>query len=131
MTDDMVMRLRAAIEAKEAKAWAVIDRDGKATDERGQWRAYLEGGDDGYAIEDAAGEGGAIIGDQAWAEHIADNDPAATLVTCTAHLKLIGLHATVGPVDDTERPAVCMECGNEWPCDTLRTLAEGYVIEAS
>jgi hypothetical protein len=59
----------------------------------GRWSAYIEGGDDGWAIEDAEkGDPGAIVGDEAMTQHIALHDPARVLKKVAAGRGLIRLY---------------------------------------
>lgn len=66
----------------------------------------------------------AAVGD---AVHVYDNRPSEVLRGCAADRKLVSLHLTVGQTRDDE-PPMCMECSNEWPCDTLHIAAERYGI---
>lgn len=66
------------------------ERMAKAVAGSGHWSPYIEGGDDGWAIEDdEAGDPGAIIGDEAMAKHIARHDPARVLREVEARRRLI------------------------------------------
>lgn len=91
MTDDLAARVLAAIEETEQIAREAIGPGGNPRiGTAGQWNAYLEGGDDGWAIEsdDAAGAS-CIVGAETMASHIAHHDPAATLRRCEADRKIV------------------------------------------
>jgi hypothetical protein len=79
VTADLVAFLRARLDEDEQAARTL---GGVTLD------AYLEGGDDGWAVE---GEGGigAIIGDRNLAEHIARHDPTRVLREVEAKRQII------------------------------------------
>lgn len=70
--DDLITWLRAQLDKDERMAQAVPGS--------GTWRAYAEGGDDGWAVEtEPDGDPSATIGGRAMARHIARWDPATVL----------------------------------------------------
>jgi len=83
--------MTARLDEAEAAAKAVlaIGEDDPRVGVHGQWNAYIEGGDDGWAIEDAAGNGGFIVGEHAFAAHIALNDPVTALRSIAADRRLL------------------------------------------
>ncbi len=114
--------LRAAIEETERTASAVAS---------GSWSAYLEGGDDGWAVESSDGALSFTVGDQAMAWHAALNDPRAVLRRCAVDRKLLALHA---PCDYNMGCAVCdgedyVSGRATYPCETVKLLAEGYGLD--
>jgi hypothetical protein len=69
-----------------------LDEDEQTARDAGSVRlnAYLEGGDDGWAVEtEDGGDPGAIIGDRGLAEHIARWDPARVLAEVQAKRRMI------------------------------------------
>jgi hypothetical protein len=99
----------AMLESPEIAALAKQARDGLAADEQlarayaveaiaahgpgprtpGRWSAYLEGGDDGWAFEDAIGGPGAIIGPKGMTDHIVRHDPVRILADVAARRILL------------------------------------------
>jgi hypothetical protein len=62
----------------------------------GVWDAYVEAGDDGWAIEsDPGGDPCAIIGDKAMALHMEANDPADAILSAEHALSVVERHAIV------------------------------------
>jgi hypothetical protein len=119
--DDLITFLRDRLAEDEQTATAVF-RDHT-------WSVYLEGGNDGYAIEGAhSGEPGCIVGDQAMATHIALHDPARVLREVEAKRQIVDEHC-----DDNGRCNVCADppqydaTWQPYPCLTLRLLALPYV----
>lgn len=56
----------------------------------GRWSAYIEGGGDGWAIEDAEeGDPAAVIGDESMTRHIARHDPARTLRDVATNRRIV------------------------------------------
>jgi hypothetical protein len=87
---DLAAFLAERLDEDEAAAKAAIKGGKPEIGTVGQWNAYLEGGDDGWAVEhDAGGKGCGIIGDRAIAEHIARHDPARVLRDVETDRRLI------------------------------------------
>lgn len=118
MSTDLIAALRAALHADEAAALAATP---------GPWHrdSYrVDGGetDDVQAIADAA--------------HIARHDPAAVLRRIAADRKQLELHRPVQRRTAGSGRGViegCAICGHfpaQYPCATLRLLAEAYGIRA-
>lgn len=92
---------------------------------------YLEGDDEGWAVESSDGDYGAIIGGQALAEHIARHDPARVLADVAAKRAILADHHRT-PMD----PEWCDRCDTgesldnqvsaDYPCPTLLALAQPY-----
>jgi hypothetical protein len=128
--DDLVAKVLAAIEAKEAKAGAATP---------GPWKAEGDDltDDEVYSVHD--GEHGDLVGDVvAYARgehgrqvsnmvHIADNDPVDVLRRCAKDREIVAEHST--PWTAAYEGTVCNVCLDGWPCKTMRLLAEGYGIE--
>lgn len=106
MTGDLVSRLSETLDELER----VAQFGGTAP-----WRRYLEGADDGWAIESTDAEVSFIVGDEDVAAHIARWDPKAVL----------GLVAAVRDVIQTyvaaQRAAVSM------PNDHIATMVGGHI----
>lgn len=84
--NELVEWLRGVLDERERLARAVAGS--------GVWNEYIEGGDDGWAIETVpGGDPGAIIGDEAMAHHIAANDPATALAKVAADRTILDRHA--------------------------------------
>jgi hypothetical protein len=86
----------------------------------GRWSAYLEGGDDGWAFEDAIGcSAGAIIGPKAMTEHIARHDPHRVLADVAARRTLLDEALAWGHQredDDWYSCAQARDEDGEWAC---------------
>ena len=76
-------------EAARAYAVEAIAAHGPRQCTPGRWSAYLEGGDDGWAFEDAIGGPGAIIGPKGMTDHIVCHDPARILADVAARRILL------------------------------------------
>jgi hypothetical protein len=123
---DLAAFLAERLDEDEAAAKAAIKGGKPEIGTVGQWNAYLEGGDDGWAVEhDAGGKGCGIIGDRAIAEHIARHDPARALREVQAKRSITEAH-------DREHycplPVLPGRHGQLWtpeegPCWTLLLLA--------
>lgn len=122
MTADLTAWLLAQIAAEEERARAAIDDDAH----------WLHVGD-GYIIQGS--EGFAVTSD--WltlphrfeaADHIAANDPAATLRRCAAYRTIVEAHVAVDWGRPPSTPVLlCRHCNDQrWPCPTLRALATIY-----
>jgi hypothetical protein len=137
-TDERAMTLHervvAAVEARLAVAQAAP---------RAAWNAYVEGGDDGWAVESDDGESGFMVGPEDIARFIADNDPARIIRDCRRDLKVLARHApTHHPavkagqtggwvIHSKDRPAhdVCdYDDSTDWPCPDVLDLAEAYEV---
>ena len=80
MMTDLVGFITARLDEDEAAANALATGGNPAIGKAGQWNAYIEGGDDGWAFEDDAANGvGAIVGSHELAAHIARHDPVRVL----------------------------------------------------
>lgn len=80
--DDLITWLRAQLDDDERVATAIFHDH--------TWSAYIEGGDDGWAIEGAhSGEPSCIVCDEAMAAHIARHDPARVLREVEAKRRLL------------------------------------------
>jgi hypothetical protein len=91
--DDLTKWLKDCLDEDEKTATAVF-RDHT-------WSAYIEGGDDGWAIEGAhSGEPSCIVGDEAMAAHIARHDPARVLREVQAKRRIIDWYETERRVAD-------------------------------
>jgi hypothetical protein len=130
MSDDLVAFLKARLDEDEAAANALATGGNPAIGKAGQWNAYIEGGDDGWAFEDDAANGvGAIVGSHELAAHIARYDPARAVREVTAKRAIVARHKTdIDPADALYgNSARCEECGTYvvlmGPCPTLRILA--------
>lgn len=148
-THDLATRLLAAIEETEAYALA-LTRGGRT----GEWTALTTPRGDfrvldelGYSVIEHTD-----VNSDPWftTVHVALNDPAATLRRCAADRKIVEIHkpvrvpptwATYGVTrhlestgglfcktccDDDDGTSYAQRVGLEWPCDTIRALAEGY-----
>ena len=66
------------------------------------------------------------------AAHMTHHDPHAVLRRCAADRKIVGLHqrepAGKGYVDCSACHSPYEHESEEWPCDTLKALAEGYGV---
>lgn len=98
------------------------DRGYAVNQEEKRWSVYLEGGDDGWAVEGGGGHGfGLIIGEyKDTAEHVANWDPERVLAECDAKQRIIEAASAYSPE---------LEHGDngEWAFDqTLRLLALPY-----
>src|SRR5439155_2711607 len=82
--------------------WAEEEQTARAVPGSGIWSAYLEGGDDGWAIESEGGDPAAIIGDKAMAEHIAQHDPASVLAEIEAKRRIVARHKSYDYPHDPE-----------------------------
>lgn len=125
--DDLIAFLRARIDEDEADALAVGGDK--------SWFLYLEGGQDGWAVEGQdTGELGCIVGSEALGHHIVRHDPARVLADVAAKRQIIELHSPDGdflPACKTCSCAgalACMDCHEtvEWPCPTAKMLALPY-----
>lgn len=119
-TDDLAVRLLAAIEETERIAREAADA-----------HFHFDARDDHFVAR-------GLRSDQI-VRHIIRQDPKATLIRCAADRKIVGLHRTddrSGWLPDHsygEIDPACSTCGSqdlavEWPCDTLRAIAEGYGV---
>ena len=82
MADDLVSRFSSTLDEIERVAKvASLRRDVKPGWHRttANWSPYLEGGDDGWAIESQDAEIGFVVGRENIARHIALWDPQAVL----------------------------------------------------
>jgi Family of unknown function (DUF6221) len=98
----MFFRARLAEEEGWADNVLRLEAGNPAAGRHGQWNTYLEGGDDGWAIEDDSGAGGFIVGQRAYAEHIARHDPLQVLSDAEADHNLLLLYErslTASPSD--------------------------------
>lgn len=85
MTTDLIAFITTRLDEDERTARAVTGS--------GSWSAYLEGGDDGWAIETVpGGDPAAIIGDKAMTDHIARHDPARVLRELEAKRRVLRLY---------------------------------------
>lgn len=106
MSDDLTTRLLAAIEEVEHAARAA-------------------GGYYDDHVDEAC---------DACAGHMVRHEPAAVMRRCQADRKIVALHCVSS--DSLSRPE-CRTCvgnwttetGEDYPCETLRALAEGYGLE--
>jgi hypothetical protein len=113
---------------------AALDRQiqiAKRFGDSGSWTSYLEGGDDGYAIEsDDGGKIGFIVGPQLVAEFIAANDPTTTLAVLEGRRRIIERHA---PVESVLAPGswYCAHhgLGRVFPCPDWRDASAGLLPE--
>lgn len=110
--DDLIAFLRARIDEDEADALAVGGDK--------SWFLYLEGGQDGWAVEGQdTGEPGCIVGSESLGHHIVRHDPARVLADVAAKRQIIDIHQGVhscgfSDYDDAN------------PCPTLSLLALPY-----
>jgi hypothetical protein len=86
--DELIEWLLAQINEDETVACAVAAR---------KWSRYIEGGDDGWAIESEPPGCDFIVGDDGAARHIARFDPKRMLDEVAAKRKIIGLVTDAGP----------------------------------
>lgn len=137
MTDSLPDRLRAAIDAEEAQAHALPPFP---------WRVFPDDDDQVLAADDLpVAEAFALSSNQQRlvAEHIARHDPAAVLRRCAADRKILDLHRNDGGNCSTcrgepEREVLWDGTDETWswtsppvefPCGTVRALAEAYGVE--
>jgi hypothetical protein len=67
------------------------------------------------------------IGNGAGAVHIARWDPARVLAEVEAKRRILDIHHHIECQHDRYGPGGdCAECGNEYPCETTRLLAQPY-----
>lgn len=105
------------------------------------WRRYIEGADDGWAIESTDAEVSFIVGDEDVATHIERWDPQAVLRLVAAAREVIAEHQPHVPgfrklIDGVVEPPpepVCSRCLNGLhrvpaPCPTVRALAAGFGV---
>lgn len=142
-THDLVTRLLAAIGQRETAALAASP---------GPWAPNAEHDEivavDGITVAD----GFALSGNQlrATVNFIVDNDPPTVARHCAADRKILDLHAPVRVpptwatfgltrhlestgglfcktcCDEDDGTSYAQRVGLEWPCDTIRALAERY-----
>jgi hypothetical protein len=135
---DIPALLLSAIEETERLA-----REAAATGAGPDWRFVpCDGGQcEGHLLPDGRSreliacypyEGGGMY--EPIGPHIAHNDPASVLGRCAADRKLIALHPK-GANGLGGPSCLCCEertdyghSDGEWPCDTLKALAEGYGV---
>lgn len=120
MSADLAARLLAAVEETERIANAATG---------GAWTAYRNRGVFAGVLDRdwVAGT------DPADATHIARHDPAAVLRRCASDRKILALHEPVTGFSG-QQCTVCVGCwateeGEDWPCETLRLLADGYGLD--
>jgi hypothetical protein len=120
--NELVEWLRAQLDEDERVAKAVARQADLRPSRRGrtaQWSAYLEGGDDGWAIESADGDHSFVVVVESVAHHIARHDPARVLVEVEAKRRLLDWLVQVAAVADAD----------SYPIDSdtaLRLLATVY-----
>ncbi|MGI5247550.1 DUF6221 family protein [Dactylosporangium sp. CA-139066] len=92
----MIKEIVAFIKARLAEDEAVARTAARHANLRGgshhktaRWTTYLEGGDDGYAIESEDAQTTFIVGRQDVAEHIARHDPARVLRDVEAKQRIL------------------------------------------
>ncbi|HEX3778614.1 MAG TPA: DUF6221 family protein [Pseudonocardiaceae bacterium] len=139
MTDDLVTRLLAAIEAKDAKARAVrCPAEWHVGNGSEEWNSpemvYMWPPEFHTPYEQDKHWRGLQTDGTEMAEHIADNDPADVLRGCAADRKILNLHLphrAGGYVDclTCRVPYVPEDEAEAWPCDTIRALAERYRLD--
>lgn len=88
LMDDLAKFLTEQWDRLEALAKAAAEGGEPELGNPGRWSAYLEGGTDGWAFEDASGAGAATVESKALADHIAGNDPEYVLEDIAAKRKL-------------------------------------------
>lgn len=92
---DLIEFYRARLDEDESAAQALMRGGNPKIGKPGQWNAYLEGGDEGWAVEDdAAGMAPGIVRAREVADHVAQHDPARVLRKVEAGRELIKLCET-------------------------------------
>lgn len=119
MTADVITWLTGTLADVEREAQAV---GGLALE------AYLEGGNDGWAVEsDPGGYPSATIGDESFAKFIAANSPAVVLASVEADRAILADHSVEAWPDGLTS---CSRCGGPgdcpWPCTTVYLVASRY-----
>lgn len=139
MSADLITQLRAALDAEEATASAATPGPWIAhayTDYDCDFEATIGTGHDTHDTANVVGHGyeGGGVQSMTDARHIAAHDPAFVLADITAKRALIDLHRPIrqrstgsggGTIDDC---AICDAYPAQYPCATLRLLAEAYGI---
>lgn len=137
---DLIEFLKARLDEDEQGAHAAIRGGNPAVGELGQWSAYLEGGDDGWAVEDdAAGIAPGVVGDERVAAHVARHDPARVLREVETKRQLLHAHARdhecISLLDQGEHSVVDDRPWEYWeakdtaehgPCLVVRLIALPY-----
>jgi hypothetical protein len=126
--DELVAFLRACLDEDEKLAHAVIKGGQAHLGSAGQWNTYMEGGDDGWAIEDdAAGLAPGIIGGKPMADHIARHDPARVLREAASKRRVLDdYRITRVAVARTQGATDSMYAGRDALSQVLRVLASAY-----
>lgn len=118
---DLVERIRAALDAEEARLRALPPFP---------WKLDPDDDEAVLAADDIqVAEAFALSSNQTRlvAAHIALHDPERELRMVAAHRKILDLHHDV---EHPEYPDCCAECGNTYPCATVLTLANALQVEA-
>lgn len=134
MIDNLAARLLAAIEETERVARATFSINTRAEMRNGQPapRWQYEAGT--VVVADNRGRDIPVVA-KTWereGQHIIHNDPATALRRCAADRKIVELHEPVAGFSG-QQCTTCVGCwateeGEDWPCENLRLLAEGYGI---
>lgn len=131
--DDLVKFLTEQWDRIEALAKTAAEGGDPELGNPGRWSAYLEGGTDGWAFEDASGTVAATVESKALADHIAGNDPEYVLEDIAA--KRVILADCVYVLSSAEDSWGQGVSAHELAGDTLKNLAlpfaghEGYRAE--
>lgn len=95
--DDLIAFLKDRLDEDEKLARAAIKGGLPDLGTPGRWNTYLEGGDDGWAIEDdSTGLAPGIIGDKSIADHITHHAPFRVLADIDAKRQIVALSLAAG-----------------------------------